>query len=260
MREAAEEREKKLRMEAYEEMRKQKLLDAQAKEKVQLQIAIDKKVRQGMDPEVARAVALKEFEAKKAQLEEEKKKLAIEREKERQEEERRKAENQNAGSSGGGTWDLSKLILDADAPEPTAAAPTRSGAPTATLAGRGPASDPDLSTIIATPTVDQFQYIIAQLLGKCSDANLAFQSLATIKTICANIAKSPLDIKFRTLKRTTTVFQTKIAPVPHALEFLFTLGFRSEKGEDGVDCICLRGLLLYRIHNALAALTAASVN
>ena len=117
------------------------------------------------------------------------------------------------------------------------------------------------------PTQENFTTLLLQMQEKmCGGANAndadklaAFNAaIKTLKTITNNIMTQPLELKFRQLKKTTTVFTHKIAPCPHAVELLLTIGFRSEnvvqEGQPAVDMLILRTVVLKRVIAAREAL------
>ena len=242
MRDAKEERERKQRMEAYEEVKKQKLADAAAKERVEIQLAIDKKVRKGIDPEEARKEATAEMEEKKKRLEQEKQKRLEEERQAREEEAKRRAEAPTTASNGG--WNIA-AVLAPGPDEPAASAPA---------AALPPAPEPSVSELPA-PNRAGFLTCIAQIRAAANiDDGVKQVCIDTLTTIIGNILKQPLEQRFRSLKRSSAVFNNKLAPLPGAVAFLMLAGFRSDVSPEGQPVMMMRSCILHRLQAAAEAL------
>ncbi|PWV20232.1 hypothetical protein C3747_7g181 [Trypanosoma cruzi] len=70
------------------------------------------------------------------------------------------------------------------------------------------------------------------------DAAVACQCIAVLLTILGNILKSPFDTTKRSLKTTTSVFCTKIAPVPLPSKSCAHAGFSSPRTRMGMSQWC----------------------
>ncbi|CUG91274.1 Hypothetical protein, putative [Bodo saltans] len=237
--EAKEQRESAQRALLAEERRKEKEADARAREKIQIELAIDKYTRQGKTPEQAKATALEELEERKKRARDE----AAERLKALQS----SSASAPQGSSGDGgssatssAWNLERVLG-------VMAQPTTSATDTLSSVFQEPTIPP--------PTVESFTELLASISKEAASPEAASTCIATIKTILSNIVDAPFDNKKRTLKASSNVFRTRISPYPSAVRLLRAVNFELTPDAEGELFVSLSSVVLRYLHRALEALS-----
>ncbi|RNF23015.1 putative ubiquitin regulatory protein (ISS) [Trypanosoma conorhini] len=86
------------------------------------------------------------------------------------------------------------------------------------------------------------------------DAAVARQCLAVLRTILTNIRESPFDTTKRSLKTTSSVFRTKIGPLPSAIQLLRTCGFQLATDANGNESMVSTTVVIRVIERAIALL------
>lgn len=81
----------------------------------------------------------------------------------------------------------------------------------------------------------RFRSLVQQVCG--GDVSSAAAALRTVSTLLVNVVTFPRDAKYRSIRRSNKVLQTKLIPVPGALELIFCVGF--ESSEDDEDLLTL---------------------
>lgn len=240
MLEAKEQREAQQRANAYEERRKEKEADAKAKEKVLLDLAIAKLIRQGKSPEDAARIAKEEMEEKKKRQRDE----AAEKMKQLQEE--HKASTSSAGAQK--EWNLAAVL----------------GGPSVAVAGSSPQPSVSLSVsevfegtadpLILDPVEASFVQLVEAIRREATSPEAAGATLSTLRTILFNVLQSPLDIKKRTLKVSSSVFTTKVATSRSALRLLKLCNFTLTVDGEGQQFVVLHSVILRILHRAMKAM------
>ena len=227
MREAKEQRDAYLRQQMYEQQRKEKLQDAKAKEKILVEIAVDKLRRQGMDENAARAKVLADMEEKKQSIQ---------------------AKAQAEDSERAATM-----------PPPSDAKPKPwvlhvEGSP-ADTAGNLSQYDESSFAVTYPVTLESFLSCVSDLRAGCPDFARASACLNTLLQILKNISEAPLNPKFRQLRRTGSTYMTRIGAVQHAERFLRLAGFTSDSSTP--ENLEMKSVVICKLQKAIQALTQA---
>ena len=257
---AKEEREKIQRQLDYEQRRKEKLADIAAREKLQIDLAVDRLVRGGTERTAAEQQVLKEFEEKKKQVAEEKKRRATEAQARREAAPTSAAAEEQSQPTAGG-WNLAHLV------GPSESELASGGGPAAPASATGAGSvvidfDRDEQTS-HSPTAATFADILQR-----SDAKLprsdprAATGREILRKVLAAIVAAPMDRRVRTLKVTSNVFTQKIYPMPLSCLFLRQAGFQETaslpelEAAGANDQLTMHFCVLPRVRAALEALNA----
>lgn len=235
--EAKEQREAAQRLALADERKREKEADARAREKVQLEIAIDKYVRQGKSSEEAKAIATSELEErKKRQREEAAEKLKVLQA--ASSAPQTKAEQPDGGASAS-AWNLNAVMgITPSSSMPADTFPTVFQEPT-----------------IPPPTTETFADLIdAVVQREAPSAEAAKSCVSTIKTILTNIVDAPFDNKKRTLKASSNILRTRVAPYASAVRLLRVVNFELAPDAEGELYLSLNSVVLRYLHRALEAL------
>ncbi|EAN87191.1 putative ubiquitin regulatory protein (ISS) [Trypanosoma cruzi] len=197
-------------------VRKQKEDDAIARRRVRVQLLADKYARQGMAMEEAFRVAELEVEETVRQ-----------RRREATHVEGRDVQNAREGAPKTSLWDVDGII----------------------------AQNVSLTDVFDKPfePPSSLPRLVDELRNH-KDAAVACQCIAVLLTILGNILKSPFDTTKRSLKTTTSVFCTKIAPVPSAIQILRTCGFQLATDANGNESMVSTIAVIRVIERAIALL------
>jgi hypothetical protein len=228
--EAKAQREAAQRAQLAEERKKEKESDARAREKIQLELAIDKYTRQGKTPEQAKGIALEELEERKKRARED----AAERLKALQS----TGAPSDGISSAPSDWNLDRVL------------------------GTTPQSATSVDTLssvfneptIPSPTVESFVTLLSGISQETSSPEAASACIATLNTIISNIVEAPFDNKKRTLKASSNVLRTRIAPFPSAVRLLRALNFELTPDAGGELFVSLSSVVPRHLHRALEVL------
>lgn len=275
--EVKEQLEEMKRRQAQEERRKEKAADAAAREKLQIDLAVDKLVRQGKTPEEAKRIAVEQHEAKKREMEDEKRRRAEEQLAERRAEAEMRQREQQTGISGGGGggsgWNLAS-VLGADqvtAEEQFARAATSSSAAAGPARPQPAATGPIVTGVdefspedMGAATPEAFRALRERMashdLSTCDGDGKAryLTAVATLQTIIRGVLQAPLDVKKRQLRLSNAAIQNRLLVVPHAVQFLRLAGFVKgvpSGNADAADAHLIMNVVVMRhLRNALAAL------
>jgi hypothetical protein len=198
----AEEHKRKL---AYEQMKREKEADRKAKEKILIELAVDKAIKQGQDAVKARADIVAEFERKHREAEEAKRDAYL-----------KQPEVQQTQSSVSATdWKLGVSNEVATVPLSDNVA----------IAQRVP---------LPTPSKESFSDIAKTIPLEKRDG---------IKSILRNILQSPLDGKIRKLKIHNGAVGRAI-PTPECVNYLRLSGFKLEGDELRMNSVIMRRVVL----------------
>ena len=227
MLEAKELRDEEQRKAIRYQKAKEKEADQKAKDRVQLQIAVDKLVRKGMSTEDAE---------KKAQID-------IDEAKQKRREEAEAAMKAEAASqpppkasaatSSSGAWDVARVL----GTSPAAAAPSF-----------------EEPTELPSPTQEGFASLLSNMKESQKDSTVLANTINTLRTIIANVIGSPLDSKKRNIKMTSNVYLSKVAPTKYALSYLRLSGFDVGTLDDNTSILVMNTVILRRLHLALSAI------
>ena len=269
-----EELQAKARAQAYAEQKREREEELVAKERIQLQLAIDKYIRRGMAPEEAEATAKAEFAEARRLREEATAAQMAERRAARAEAARGILSASSpqesaaaAGSSTGGGWDLTAALGAEQVAYSAAGGNVSSSAGGAAAVRSDDIEAAEPTDALPPPTVEGFSTLIEKMRGANPTGIAA--TLTMLKTIVGNIMQSPLDQKKRYLKASNTHYRAKVASTPYALSFLKLLGFQVgwiEVAEEASNkhlprrqeqTVVMNTVILRRIGAALAALDAA---
>ena len=133
------------------------------------------------------------------------------------------------GDGGGGG--VSSSNGDSSSNTATIVQPTHPSSSAATTVAM--ASTPAPHTTVEVNTFQPFvrmtpEYCLEQLLQTNFDATSTPAALTLAKYLI-NILKAPHDHKYRTINTLNKVFREKVEPAKGSMEFLFSIGFRSDK-------------------------------
>jgi hypothetical protein len=255
---AKEEREAIQRKLDYEQRRKEKEDDRIAKEKIQVELAVDRLVRGGMDPAEAQKHVNAELEEKKRQLLEDKKKRAEEArlERERKEREGAAGQEQQPPSASAGGWDLSKLIGPAESEAAGAPAPRQAAVPVGIVVD----FDRD-EAIVPNPSESDFINILtrsAAIMPAKDEAGSTGRVM--LRRVLQTILDQPLERKVRVIKVTSNAFTQKILPMPLSCLYLRQAGFQEAASSAALeqigasDQLAMHACILPKVRKAVAAL------
>eukprot|EP00744_Colponema_vietnamica_P017661 GILI01024847.1.p1 GENE.GILI01024847.1~~GILI01024847.1.p1 ORF type:complete len:468 (+),score=109.96 GILI01024847.1:70-1404(+) len=257
--EVREELQARARAQAYAEQRRQKDEEVIAKEKIQLQLAIDKLVRKGKSVEEAEEIAKSEFAEARRKMEEKTAALQAERRQQRAEAAEAmltgaKTNNDNDSASpktGGSTWNLSAFLGEEQVAHSQA-----SQAAVATAKPKGSIDESELECALPRPDVAGFASIVEKM--KQSNPTGSGETIAMLTTIVMNILQSPMDQKKRYLRASNSQFKTKIIGTTYALTFLRLLGFQvgwvEIEGGKKEQTVVMTTVIIRRLCAALTAL------
>lgn len=227
MLEAKELRDEEQRKAIRYQRAKEKEEDLKAKERVHLQLSIDKLMRKGMSAEDAENTAKLEAEEAKKRRREEAESHAADIPVPM-----RSVQAPSASSaSGGGSWDVSRVL------------------------GTTPAASNFVEpTDLPDPNIEGFALLVSQMKEFQKDPAMLLNTLNMLRTIVANIVQTPLDAKKRNIKTTSNAYQTRIAVTKCALSFLRLAGFEVGVLDDNSQVLIMNTVILRRLHLALAAI------
>lgn len=226
MLEMKEQREAQARANVFAERQREKEADAAAREKIRLQLAIDKLVRQGVAVEVATKQAAAEIEeAKKRQREEADLALQRLRNGERHQEENNNNNNNNA-AAGGKPWNLAGVL------------------------GRDTETHSFVEEVFTTwtpplPTFDNFAALAAEVSPTAR---------STLVTILSSIIAEPLNNKKRILRSAGAAFSKSVGASKAALQILRMVGFDSTTDAQGTELLVMHTVVLRFLHRAVSSL------
>lgn len=259
--EMREELQARARAQAYAEQRRQKDEEAIAKERVQLQLAIDKLVRKGKSAEEAEAIAKADLAEARRKQEEKVAALQAERRQQRAEAAeamlggQRPADNNNndnasSGTAKGGTWNLAAFLGEEQVAYSSA---SQAGV---AMKPKGDIEEVEPKDELPKPNEAGFKSLVEKM--KTSNPSGCQETFSMLKTVVTNIIQTPMDQKKRYLRASNSHFKSKISSTPYALSFLKVLGFQvgwvEMEGGKKEQTVVMTTVILRRLYAALTAL------
>ena len=233
MLEMKELREAQARANVFAERQKEKEADAMAREKIRLQLAVDKLVRQGMTVEAAtKQAAMENEEAKKRQREEADVALQKLRAGPQAAESDSNDNNNGRPKVEAKAWNLSGVL------------------------GRESEAESLIDTVFNRWTPPPPIYDSFVELAKGANAS----ARSTLVTILSGVIAEPLNNKKRILRSAGAAFSRTVGANKSALEILRTVGFDSTADEQGTELLVMHTVVLRYLHRAVSALDTPSTS